>query len=1033
MARKPKPSRPLPARYDDRPMMVRNAEDTTRKRNQDNRDRYEAARQERLRADLEAAAAAKAAAAAAREAAKVVAIDRALDLLKGAGVTLGEFMQDTLGDRHEETWRYHQFYKDDVAVNKVIVTMASKKNRAKARRRVESAMLEVIAHVVEHEATAITKSGALRPPTEVNQDFVLGFKFTHLVELISPECPSIVTLMRRIVQTPRQTEDCSEAKLEHKEFITSMYTALLLGERSQHNSWFRHVFGLYLYSEGASRQLITVLNHLGITVSYVTLAGGGALPALPETSVAEGHEGENEPVEDELDDPTLAEDHSHPRVHEQGASGGKMGTLQKLSLEMRKVARRMAKKNSFLLVYDNINMMWRVAEQIVGRTGGLNGHPYRIADSMQNGTCATALPLFNAKAEDLRTSTLEKRFDDARELQIEDLLLTPQYYARLRKLFVHCVMRIIVRRGGQVLQAKFGKKLKRTEPRTNSRIAPHTTSVHPLPARPINENSKTGNADVIREFMEELGQPTTATEFADEVRLVAGDQLSMARLREVGEVRAGNEGGASSLRHILFTPGLFHYRINATTALLLAYLGKKNRDISNPASLHAHNTILRRKPIVATSLPSFRTSEDVINESKDARILDCALRVSGKASLAEHVADPDLDWATLKGHAEAIVDRYADARVAERYRRERERGNEDAGDQVFESAVLFLRDALLLQEFKDAIKSGDSGRVLTVLESWVFSYRGLGRVQYANEVLILLHNYKIVWPKKIRDILLQNWLVNTTGRPDGFLEVDRLQEHLNYWIKNYFQAHGSNASWKWLGTISPCVVILRSLSNEINSTLGARQGKRHATPDRTKDIDELMASLARHKVYEYCPGRRFDADDTSQVDDVIAVGLNKLMKGGAASPLAHHNASFKALQAAYRIPPLIGTSSSTREATEATNHASVEEVRAGAAPATAPGSPSLAAAIDEVMDRPHIEVLNNEESLWAAMEREALADFAGEEEDPYAPDVDADWAPDEDDDIMSNKDTDVDDLSEDEEGVGGGEDTEDGDDEENVF
>ncbi|KAL1660994.1 hypothetical protein GGF50DRAFT_26268, partial [Schizophyllum commune] len=720
-----------------------------------------------------------------------------------------------------------------------------------------------------------------------------------------------------IVQTPRQTAECSDAKLEHKEFITSMYTALLLGERSQHNSWFRHVFGLYLYSEGASRQLITVLNHLGITVSYVTLAGGGALPALPEKSSTERDEGEDGPAEPEVgDDHALAEDRSHPHVHEQAASGGKMGTLQKLSLEMRNVARRMAKKNSFLLVYDNINMMWRVAEQIVGRT-----------DSMQNGTCATALPLFNAKAEDLRTSTLEKRFDEARELQIEDLLLTPQYYARLRKLFVHCVMRIIVQRGGQVLQAKFRKKLKRTEPRTNSKIAPHITSVHPLPARPINENSKTGNADVIREFMEELGQPTTATEFADEVRLVAGDQLSMARLREVAEVRAGNEGGASSLRHILYTPGLFHYRINATTALLLAYLGKKNRDISNPASLHAHNTILRRKPIVATSLPSFRTSEDVINESKDARILDCALRVSGKASLAEYVADPELDWATLKGHAEAIVDRYADARVAERHRRERERGNEDTGDQVFESAVLFLRDALLLQEFKDAIKSGDSGRVLTVLESWVFSYRGLGRVQYANEVLILLHNYKLVWPKNIRDILLQNWLVNTTGRPDGFLEVDRLQEHLNYWIKASARICLSNASWPWLGTISPCVVILRSLSNEINSTLGARQGKRHATPDRTKDIDELMASLARHKVYEYCPGRRFDADDTSQVDDVIALGLNKLMKGGATSPLANHNASFKALQAAYRIPPLVGTSSSTREAT---SHAAVEEAPARA-------------------------------------------------------------------------------------------------------
>ncbi|KAL1733993.1 hypothetical protein EV714DRAFT_234465 [Schizophyllum commune] len=995
---------------------ARDAEDRARKRNQENRDRNEAARQERLRADLEAAAAAKAAARAAQEAAKVAAIDRALDLLKGAGVTLGDFLQDTLGDRHEESWRYHQLYKDEGVVSKVIDAMVSKKNRATARRRVENAMLEVIARVVEHEATAITKSGALRPPTKVDEDFVLGFKFTNLVKLINPECPSIVTLLRRIVQTPRQTEECTEAKLEHKEFITSMYTALLLGERSQHNSWFRHVFGLYLYSEGASRQLITVLNHLGITISYVTLAGGGALPALPERSASDGNGADDELEGAEVDDHTLAEDHSQPRGRDQEASGGKMGTLQKLSLEMRKVARRMAKKNSFLLVYDNINMMWRVAEQIIGRT-----------DSMQNGTCATALPLFNAKAEDLQTSTLEKHFDSARELRIEDLLLTPQYYARLRKLFVHCVMRILVRRGGQVLQAKFGKKLRRTEPRTNSRIAPHTTSVHPLPARPINENSKTGNADVIREFMEELGQPTMATEFADEVRLVAGDQLSMARLREVGEVRAGNEGGASSLRHILFTPGLFHYRINATTALLLAYLGKKNRDVSNPASLHAHNTILRRKPIVGTSLPSFRTSEDVIDESKDARILHCALQVSGKASLAEYVADPDLDWATFKGHAEAIVDRYADARVAEHHRRERERGKEDAGDQVFESAVLFLRDALLLQEFKDAIKSGDSGRVLTVLESWVFSYRGLGRVQYANEVLILLHNYKLVWPKKIRDILLQNWLVNTTGRPNGFLEVDRLQEHLNYWIKNYFQAHGSNASWDWLGIVAPCVVTLRSLSNEINSTLGSRQGKRHATPDRTKDIDELMASLARHQVYEYCPGRRFDEDDTSQVDDVVALGLNKLMKGGASSPLAHHNASFRSLQAAYRIPPLVGTSSSARKATP---H---EEAPARVAFASESGSPSLAAAIDEVMDRPHIEVLNDDDSLWVAMEQEALADFAVDSEDPYAPDVNADWVLDEDDDRMSNKDTDIDDFSEGEEGIVAGEDAEGSGDEENPF
>lgn len=33
------------------------------------------------------------------------------------------------------------------------------------------------------------------------------------------------------------------------------------------------------------------------------------------------------------------------------------------------------------------------------------------------------------------------------------------------------------------------------------------------------------------------------------------------------------------------------------------------------------------------------------------------------------------------------------------------------------------------------------------------------------------------------DLVFNNWLVNTTGKPDAFLEVDLLQEHLNYWIK----------------------------------------------------------------------------------------------------------------------------------------------------------------------------------------------------------------------------------------------------------
>ena len=36
---------------------------------------------------------------------------------------------------------------------------------------------------------------------------------------------------------------------------------------------------------------------------------------------------------------------------------------------------------------------------------------------------------------------------------------------------------------------------------------------------------------------------------------------------------------------------------------------------------------------------------------------------------------------------------------------------------------------------------------------------------------------------RYRDIVLNNWLLNPTGNPNSWVEIDLMQEHLNYWIK----------------------------------------------------------------------------------------------------------------------------------------------------------------------------------------------------------------------------------------------------------
>ena len=45
--------------------------------------------------------------------------------------------------------------------------------------------------------------------------------------------------------------------------------------------------------------------------------------------------------------------------------------------------------------------------------------------------------------------------------------------------------------------------------------------------------------------------------------------------------------------------------------------------------------------------------------------------------------------------------------------------------------------------------------------------------------------------------LFNNWLVNTTGKPGKFSELDLMQEHHNFWLEELTQHKGKEFSDKW--------------------------------------------------------------------------------------------------------------------------------------------------------------------------------------------------------------------------------------------
>ena len=101
--------------------------------------------------------------------------------------------------------------------------------------------------------------------------------------------------------------------------------------------------------------------------------------------------------------------------------------------------------------------------------------------------------------------------------------------------------------------------------------------------------------------------------------------------------------------------------------------------------------------------------------------------------------------------------------------------------------------------------------------------------------------------------------------------------------------------------ISPCVNILRALANQINATLGSKQGTKHHNPDITVDITELMKSMRRYHVYEKTVGRTIDSSNPI-VPDLLTVGLHELFK-----PLQEYNNLFHQLQQRRERTPLITT------------------------------------------------------------------------------------------------------------------------------
>ena len=140
--------------------------------------------------------------------------------------------------------------------------------------------------------------------------------------------------------------------------VTTSAALTCLGEYSHSNNISKRMIGLYLYASGAQRQTITVLSTLGLSESY--------------TNIITKNKRRSKSLKQIPLDAVLPELETLPPKKNPSASLSHSiytGTLHQLSDSLRTQTRAIAATGLYSVVYDNINMMFRSAEQIIGRHG----------------------------------------------------------------------------------------------------------------------------------------------------------------------------------------------------------------------------------------------------------------------------------------------------------------------------------------------------------------------------------------------------------------------------------------------------------------------------------------------------------------------------------------------------------------------------------------------------------------------------------------------------------------------------------------
>ncbi|KAJ3485625.1 hypothetical protein NLI96_g4817 [Meripilus lineatus] len=199
------------------------------------------------------------------------------------------------------------------------------------------------------------------------------------------------------------------------------------------------------------------------------------------------------------------------------------------------------------------------------------------------------------------------------------------------------------------------------------------------------------------------------------------------------------------------------------------------------------------------------------------------------------------------------------------------------GDWPLANSILLIRDGIWFLEYCRAVASGDTGRVWEILKVWIFTFAGGRNTNYTNYLLEMYCKIVYEFTDSTKKALFENWLVNLSGKIDGFIELDLMQEHFNLWLEELAQYKGKEFSDPWYRLVlSMHVHHFLRLKEEMEKMVElVPRRKGHTEPHLDNEFSEILRIFRERNIHRFHEGRDFGHHSK----DHFTIGTTKLGEG----------------------------------------------------------------------------------------------------------------------------------------------------------